>query len=67
MKEVRWDISPPLAEQCEIVRRVGLLFERADAFDREVAAVSWRCERLTLAVLGKAFRRELVGIDKVKI
>ena len=28
----------PLAEQHEIVRRVGLLFERADAIDREVAA-----------------------------
>lgn len=36
-----------------IVRRVGLLFERADAIDREVAA-DRRCERLTQAVLGKA-------------
>ena len=27
-----------LAEPHEIVRRVGLLFERADAIDREVAA-----------------------------
>jgi type I restriction enzyme S subunit len=51
---------PPLAEQHEIVRRVGLLFERADAFDQEVAAASRRCERLTQAVLGKAFRGELV-------
>lgn len=50
---------PPLDEQNEIVRRVGLLFERADAFDQEVAAAGWRCERLTLAVLGKAFRGEL--------
>jgi type I restriction enzyme, S subunit len=58
---------PPLAEQHEIVGRVGLLFERADAFDQEVVAASLRCERLTQAVLGKAFRGELVGSDKVKI
>jgi type I restriction enzyme S subunit len=50
---------PPLAEQHEIVRRVGLLFERADAFDQEVAAAGRRCERLTLAVLGKAFSGRL--------
>jgi type I restriction enzyme S subunit len=50
---------PPLAEQHEIVRRVVLLFERADAFDREVAAASLRCERLTQAVLGKAFAGKL--------
>jgi type I restriction enzyme S subunit len=50
---------PPLAEQYEIVRRVGLLFERADAFDQEVAAASRRCERLTQAVLGKAFSGKL--------
>jgi type I restriction enzyme S subunit len=50
---------PPLAEQHEIVQRVGLLFERADAFDREVAAAGRRCERLTQAVLGKAFAGKL--------
>jgi type I restriction enzyme S subunit len=46
---------PPLAEQHEIVRRVGLILERADAFDQEVLAAGRRCERLTQAVLGKAF------------
>lgn len=46
---------PPLAEQREIVRRVGLLFERADAIEREVAAAGRRCERLTQAVMVKAF------------
>jgi type I restriction enzyme S subunit len=51
---------PPLAEQHEIVRRVGSLFDCADAFDQEVAAASRRCDRLTQAVLGKAFRGELV-------
>ncbi|PKL70666.1 MAG: restriction endonuclease subunit S [Methanomicrobiales archaeon HGW-Methanomicrobiales-1] len=50
---------PPLAEQDGIVRRVGLLFERADAFDQEVAAAGRRCERLTQAVLGKAFSGRL--------
>jgi len=50
---------PPIAEQHEIVRRVGLLFERADAFDQEVAAADRRCERLTQAVLGKAFAGKL--------
>jgi len=54
---------PPLAEQHEIVRRVGLLFERADAIDREVVAAGRRCERLTQAVLGKAFRGELVAYE----
>ena len=50
---------PPLAEQHEIVRRVGLLFERADAIDREVAAAGRRCERLTQAVLARAFSGRL--------
>jgi type I restriction enzyme, S subunit len=50
---------PPLAEQHEIVRRVGLLFERADAIDHEVEAAGRRCERLTQAVLGKAFSGKL--------
>jgi type I restriction enzyme, S subunit len=59
MKEVRWDISPPLAEQYEIVRRVGMLFERADAFDSEVLAAGRRCERWTQTVLGKAFAGHL--------
>jgi len=45
--------SPPLAEQHEIVRRVGMLFERADAFARKVAAAGRRCERLTQEVLGQ--------------
>jgi type I restriction enzyme S subunit len=50
---------PPLAEQHEIVRRVGLLFERADAIDQEVVAAGRRCSRLTQAVLGKAFAGKL--------
>ena len=50
---------PPLANQHEIVLRVGTLFERADAIDREVVAASRRCEQLTQAVLGKAFSGSL--------
>ncbi|MDD5141805.1 restriction endonuclease subunit S [Methanoregula sp.] len=49
----------PLAEQHEVVRRVSMLFERADAIDREVAAAGRRCERMTQAVLGKAFAGKL--------
>jgi type I restriction enzyme, S subunit len=48
------------SEQHEIIRRVDLLFERADAFDQEVVAAGRRrCERLTQAVLGKAFSGRL--------
>ena len=50
---------PSFAEQHEIVRCVGLLFERADEIEREVVAASRRCERLTQAVLGKAFAGKL--------
>jgi type I restriction enzyme S subunit len=50
---------PPRPEQHEIVRRVGALFERADAVDREVVAASRRCEVLTQAVLGKVFAGKL--------
>jgi type I restriction enzyme S subunit len=57
---------PPLAEQHEIVRCIGLLFERADTIDHEVAAAGRRCERLTQAVLGKAFRGELVAPGKAE-
>jgi len=49
----------PFAEQHEIVRRVNALFERADAIDREVEAAGRRYERLTQAVLGKAFAGKL--------
>ena len=57
------------AKQHEIVRRFGLLFELADAFDREVVAAGQRCERLTQAVLWKEFRGELVPaeMDEVQI
>jgi len=57
---------PPLAEQHEIVRRVGSLFERADAIEQEVSGASRRAEALTQAILGKAFRGDLVGSEDLR-
>jgi type I restriction enzyme S subunit len=54
---------PPLAEQHEIVRRVQALFDLADAIAKRVAAASARVEKLTQAVLAKAFRGELVPTE----
>lgn len=54
---------PPLAEQHEIVRRVEALFKLADAVERRVAATALRAERLTQAILAKAFRGELVPTE----
>jgi type I restriction enzyme S subunit len=54
---------PPLPEQNEIVRRVEALFALADAVERRVAAATVRAERLTQAVLAKAFRGELVPTE----
>jgi type I restriction enzyme S subunit len=51
---------PPLVEQTEIVRRVQALFKLADAIEKRVAAVSLHAEKLTQAILSKAFQGELV-------
>ena len=53
----------PLAEQHEIVRRVEALFRLADAIDKRVAAATARAEKLTQAILAKAFRGELVPTE----
>ena len=58
-RKTRIDPHLKAAEQYEIVRRVGMLFERADAIDREIAAAGRRCERMTQAVLAKAFAGKL--------
>ena len=50
----------PLAEQQEIVHRVEALFKLADSNEKRVAAASIRVEKLTQAILTKAFRGELV-------
>ena len=51
---------PPLVEQLEIVRSVEALFAFADTIEQRVAAATARADRLTQAILAKAFRGELV-------
>ncbi len=54
---------PPVGEQQEIVRRVETLFNLADTIEKRVAAASLRAEKLTQAILAKAFRGELVPTE----
>jgi type I restriction enzyme S subunit len=54
---------PPLAEQKEIVRRVEAMFKLADTIEKRLAAASLRAEKLTQAILAKAFRGELVPTE----
>tara|TARA_R110002124_G_scaffold99593_2_gene245738 strand:- start:2051 stop:3286 length:1236 start_codon:yes stop_codon:yes gene_type:complete len=54
---------PPLAEQTEIVCRVGRAFTEIDRLASEAAAARRLLDRLDQAVLAKAFRGELVPQD----
>jgi type I restriction enzyme, S subunit len=54
---------PPEREQGEIVRRIEALFKLADAIEKRVAAATMRAEKLTQAILAKAFRGELVPTE----
>ncbi|MEW6211072.1 MAG: restriction endonuclease subunit S [Acidobacteriota bacterium] len=54
---------PSLEEQHEIVRRVETLFAYADRLEARYKAARLRVERLTPALLAKAFRGELVPQD----
>ena len=54
---------PPLEEQTEIVRRVETLFAFADRLEARLQAARTAAERLTPALLAKAFRGELVPQD----
>ena len=54
---------PPLAEQREIVCRVEALFKLADAIEKRVAAATIQADKLTQAILAKAFRGELVPTE----
>jgi type I restriction enzyme S subunit len=58
-----WVARPPLAEQHEIVRRVEALFKVADAMEKRVEAATRRADKLTQAILAKAFRGELVPTE----
>lgn len=53
----------PLEEQTEIVRRVESLFALADSIEARYQAARAQVERLTPALLAKAFRGELVPQD----
>ena len=54
---------PPLEEQHEIVRRVEALFKLADTIEQRVTAGKQRADKLTQAILAKAFRGELVPTE----
>ena len=54
---------PPLSEQTEIVRRVETLFAYADRIEARYMTAREQVERLTPALLAKAFRGELVPQD----
>ena len=54
---------PPVQEQHEIVRRIEALFKLADSIEEHVAAATLRSEKLTQAILAKAFRGELVPTE----
>ncbi|HNW79885.1 MAG TPA: restriction endonuclease subunit S [Methanoregulaceae archaeon] len=54
---------PPCPEQHEIIRRVEALFALADRIEQRAVAGKERADRLTQAILAKAFRGELVPIE----
>ena len=54
---------PPTAEQTEIVRRVEAIFALADRLESRLALARTAVNRLTPALLAKAFRGELVPQD----
>lgn len=54
---------PPIEEQAEIVRRVESLFAMADTVEKQYQAAKARMDKLTQAILAKAFRGELVPQD----
>ncbi len=54
---------PSLPEQHEIVRRVDALFKLADSIEARVAAATARADKITQAILAKAFRGELVPTE----
>jgi type I restriction enzyme S subunit len=54
---------PPLAEQEEIVRRVEALFQKCDQIEARYQKAKAYTDKLTQAILAKAFRGELVPQD----
>ena len=54
---------PPIPEQHEIVRRVDELFAWADDIEAAVTAATARADKLTQAILARAFKGELVPTE----
>jgi type I restriction enzyme S subunit len=54
---------PSIIEQREIVRRVEALFALADKIEARVRTATARVEKITRAILAKAFRGELVETE----
>ncbi|TAL17641.1 hypothetical protein EPN96_04820 [bacterium] len=54
---------PNYEEQHEIVRRIEALFALADAIEKRVADATRRVEKITQAILAKAFSGELVATE----
>ncbi len=54
-------LVPPLSEQTEIVDRVNCLFNMADKIERRIQVELLRADEMARAILGKAFRGELVA------
>ncbi|WP_323899450.1 restriction endonuclease subunit S [Aeromonas hydrophila] len=54
-------LLPHIAEQTEIVRRVEQLFAYADSIEQQAKAAKARVDKLTQAILAKAFRGELTA------
>ncbi len=62
LKDFEINVPPP-TEQEEIVRRVEALFSLADAIEKRLAVATTRAEKLTQAILAKAFRGKLVPTE----
>jgi type I restriction enzyme S subunit len=54
---------PPLIEQNEIIRRVKALFNLTEIIEKRVVIAAARTEKVTQAILSKAFRGELVPTE----
>jgi type I restriction enzyme S subunit len=54
---------PSVEEQHEIVKRVEALFNLAETIERRLEAATKRAEKITQAILAKAFRGELVPTE----
>jgi type I restriction enzyme S subunit len=54
---------PPVEEQKEIAKRIEIFFKMADAIEKRVTAATAQAEKLTQAILAKAFRGELVSTE----